>query len=48
MISVSAGGYADVAVLPDKTILRLFKSRLGLLLARNNLDWLVGGSEGKR
>jgi hypothetical protein len=30
-----------VAVLPDKTILTLYESREGLLLARYNLDWLV-------
>jgi len=31
-----------VAVLPDKTILPLYESRAGLLLARHNLEWLLG------
>ncbi len=43
VISESSGGYSDVAVLPDKTILTLYESRAGLLLARYNLEWLVGG-----
>lgn len=42
VISESSGGYSDVAVLPDKTILTLYESRAGLLLARHNLEWLVG------
>lgn len=41
VISESSGGYADVAVLPDKTILTLYESREGLLLARYNFEWLV-------
>ncbi len=41
VISESSGGYSDVAVLPDNTILTLYESRAGLLLARYNLDWLV-------
>ena len=42
VISEQSGGYSDVAVLPDKTILTLYESRQGLLLARYNLDWLLG------
>lgn len=42
VISESSGGYSDVAVLPDKTILTLYESREGLLLARYNFDWLQG------
>lgn len=42
VISESSGGYSDVAVLPDKTILTLYESREGLLLARCNLEWLLG------
>jgi sialidase-1 len=41
VISESSGGYSDVAVLPDKTILTLYESREGLLLARYNLEWLL-------
>lgn len=40
VISASSGGYSDVAALPDKTILTLYESRDGLLLARYNLAWL--------
>ena len=42
VISEQSGGYSDVAVLPDKTILTLYESRQGLLLARYNLEWLLG------
>jgi sialidase-1 len=48
VISQKFGGYSDVAVLPDKTILTLYESRQGLLLARYNLDWLLGQQRGKR
>lgn len=41
VIAESAGGYSDVAVLPDDTILTLFESRQGLRLARYNFAWLV-------
>jgi sialidase-1 len=41
VISESSGGYSDVAVTSDKTILTLYESCCGLLLARYNLDWLV-------
>jgi sialidase-1 len=43
VISESSGGYSDLAVLPDKTILTLYESRAGLLLARYILEWLLGG-----
>ena len=46
VISEQSGGYSDVAVLPDKTILTLYESQQGLLLARYNLDWLLGKNEG--
>ena len=48
VISQKFGGYSDVAVLPDKTILTLYESHDGLLLARYNLDWLLGQQRGKR
>ena len=38
-----AGGYSDVAVLPDKTILTLYEDD-GLKLVRYNLEWLTGES----
>jgi sialidase-1 len=41
VISESSGGYSDIGVLPDKTILTLYESREGLLLARYNFAWLV-------
>lgn len=40
VISDSSGGYSDVAVLADKTILTLYETREGLWLARYNLEWL--------
>jgi sialidase-1 len=40
VISKTSGGYSDVAVMPEQTILTLYESREGLLLARYNLAWL--------
>jgi len=40
------GGYSDVAVLPDKTILVVYEpngAREGIAVARFNLDWLTNG-----
>lgn len=42
VISKRAGGYSDVAVLDDRTILTLYEDRGTLLLARFNLTWLLG------
>jgi sialidase-1 len=48
IISEKSGGYSDVAVLADRTILTLYENgrddgrSRGLLLARFNLDWLLG------
>jgi sialidase-1 len=45
--SVEAGpsAYADLAVLPDKTILCLYETRGSLTLARLTLDWLTDGKD---
>ena len=51
VISEKSGGYSDVAVTADKTILTLYENRRddgvpkGMLLARFNLEWLLGGAE---
>jgi sialidase-1 len=45
VISKTSGGYSDVTVLPDKTILSLYESRNGLFVARYNLDWLTLGKD---
>ena len=48
IISENSGGYSDDGVLPDETILTLYENARddsrprGLLLARYNLDWLLG------
>jgi sialidase-1 len=42
VISEHSGGYSDVAVLSDRTILTMYESQQGLLLGRFNLDWLLG------
>ena len=50
VISEKAGGYSDVAVLPDRTILALYENPRtgdqprGLLLARFDLAWLLGAN----
>ena len=50
VISVGSGGYSDVTVTPEKTILVLYENRLdattpkGMLLARFNLPWLLATS----
>ena len=47
VISEKSGGYSDVAVLRDRTILTVYENRLddstpkGLLLARYNLAWVL-------
>jgi sialidase-1 len=41
VISETSGGYSDVAVLSDRTILTLHESQRGLLVARYNLEWLL-------
>jgi sialidase-1 len=41
-----AGGYSDVAVLPDKTILALYEDD-GLKLVRCNLEWLIAEGSGQ-
>jgi len=38
-----AGGYSDVAVLPDKTIITLYEDD-GLKLVRYNIEWVTGKS----
>jgi sialidase-1 len=40
-VITASGGYSDVAVLPDGTILTLYE-KSGLCLARFNLAWLEG------
>jgi sialidase-1 len=48
LISEKSGGYSDSAVTPDKTILTLYENARdgehprGLLLARYDLEWLLG------
>jgi hypothetical protein len=48
VISEKAGGYSDVAALPDQTLLSLYENQRdgskprGLLLARYTLAWLLG------
>ena len=48
IISENSGGYSDNAVTPDKTILTLYENAhdttkpRGILLARYNLEWLLG------
>lgn len=42
VLSERSGGYSDVAVLDDQTILVLYEGDEGLLLARCNLQWLLG------
>jgi sialidase-1 len=41
VISESAGGYSDTAILEDGGIVTLYEGRQGLLLARYNLGWLT-------
>jgi sialidase-1 len=51
VVSEKSGGYSDVAVTADKTILTLYENRRddsvpkGMLLARFNLEWLLGETE---
>jgi hypothetical protein len=51
VVSEKSGGYSDVAVTTDKTILTLHENRRddsvpnGMLLARFNLEWLLGKAE---
>ena len=47
VISETAGGYSDVAVLNDGGILTLYEGRAGLLLARYHLAWLSQGKDAK-
>jgi sialidase-1 len=42
IISEKAGGYSDLAVLPDKTILTFYEDHGRMLLARYSLAWLTG------
>ena len=44
-VSERSGGYSDVGVLPDETILTLHESSKGLLLARYNFAWLASGKK---
>ena len=51
VVSEKSGGYSDVAVTADKTIFTLYENRRddrvseGMLLARFNLEWLLGEAE---
>lgn len=54
VISEKSGGYSDVAVTADKTILTLYENRhddgvpKGMLLARFNLEWLLEEAQPER
>ena len=48
VVSEKAGGYSDIALLPDRTILSLYEDHGRMLLARYNLTWLMAEQDTSR